>query len=368
MKTKFNSLYLSLLAGALLTLGACSKNDDDDVTPTMPIAENAGYFILNEGSSLNSSLSFYNLSTGNYTNNVYSNLGTGANDLITYGTKLYVSVTNANKVVVLDSETKQELGTVNISLPRNLLSYRGRVYATGQGNNELVAIDTTTFSTTSVAVGNSPEQLAATGGNIYVANSGWREKLDGGDYDNTISVVNASSLTVTGSIEVAENLVAIAADSVRNTLYVNANATYEGVTETNPSKLYVVNLSNNQITPMTFGAEQIIVIPMTQTTSQAFLISTNFNNNTSGKGQLLTMDTGSQTVQTFGQSGLAIDNAYSIDFLPQLSAIVVGDAKDYTSNGTMSLFEYYNGAWVGTGSLEVGVSPKAFAFYYPNYQ
>ncbi len=80
------------------------------------------------------------------------------------------------------------------------------------------------------------------------------------------------------------------------------------------------------------------------------------------------LDTGSQTVQAFGQSSVTIDNAYSIDFLPQLPAIVVGDAKNYTSNGTMYVFGYSNGGWVPGGQLEVGVSPKAFAFYYPNLQ
>jgi len=364
---KLNQFYLALLGMALFTLGACTDTDDTDIIPT-PIVENAGYFILSEGANAqNSTLGFYNVTDGSYDNNAYTDLGSGGNDLITYGTKLYISVTDANKVVILDSETKEEIETLTISLPRRLLSYRGKVYVTSQGENQLVAIDTTSFATTSTPVGNSPEQLTAIDGKIYVANSGWREKMNGEDYDNTISVVDANSFSLTNSITVADNLVAIAADSVRNTLYVNANSTYEGSTETNPSKLYVINLSNNQITPMTFGAEEIVVIP-SSSISQAFLISHNYGNNTTGNGQLLIMDTSNQTVQAFGQSSASIQNAYSIRLLPQLGAIAIGDAKDYTSNGLMHLFGYSDGTWIYGGQLEVGVSPKAFAYYYPQAQ
>ncbi|MFC6100691.1 YncE family protein [Olivibacter domesticus] len=357
MKRKFNHFYLSLLGGALLTLGACSKNDDPEPLPPTP--EEIGIYVLNEGANMNSGLGFLSLSTTQYTDEVYpGGIGKGANDIAIYGTKLYVAVTDENKLLVLDAASRSELETINISFPRSILSYRGKIYVTSQGENKLVAVDTSNYSVNSVSVGRSPEQLTAISGKIYVANSGWREASNGGDYDDRISVVNASSLTVENSITVAENIQTIAADTTQNVLYVNAAPTYSSQ-PVKPSKLYVVNTANNQITPMNFGAEDIAVVPETK---QAYMISRNYNN--SEKATCLLMNLTNQTVQNFGNDA-NMENPYSIRFL--LSAgglLLIGDAKsDYTSKGKFHIYTLYqNGSSQFGGSFNAGVSPKAFAF------
>ncbi|GAA4794083.1 hypothetical protein GCM10023231_23040 [Olivibacter ginsenosidimutans] len=364
---KINFFYLSLLAGALLTLGAC--NDKDEVTPIEPTPENVGIFVLNEGTyGGTSNLGFYSYGTYQYTNAAYSgNLGAGANDMITYGTKLYISVTDANKIVVLNALTKEELKVIDVSTPRYLLALKGKVYATSSKENKLYAIDTTdSYNMKNVEVGHSPEQLTTTNGKIYVANSGWREKLAGGDYDNHISVVNPSTLTVETNITVADNITTIAADTKTNVLYVNASAIYDGESTEPavPSKLYIVNTATNTVaTSLSFGAEAIAVIPELQ---QAYLISHNYGDNDGSKGQLLVMNTSSSTsptVQPFAASS-NITNPYSLNFIYEASSLYVGDASDYSSNGKMYIFAYdqYSGGLISASQpIDVGVSPKAFA-------
>lgn len=356
MKTKINSLYLSLLAGTLLTLGACSKNDDDVIQ--QPIREEIGFYILNEGANLNSSLDFLGYESGTYTENAYSgSLGKGGNDMIIYGSKLYITATDANKVIVLDAASKEELEVINISLPRYLLGYRGKVYVTAHGENKVTVLDTTSFSTNDIAVGRSPEQITATGGKVYVANSGWRDAATQG-YDNRISVINPTTLTVENSIDIAENVQKIAADTTQNVLYIGASETFYG--EKKPAKLYVYNTANSQLTPMNFGIEDIAIVNLSSSIKQAYMISANYNNTT--KPTCLVMNLSNQTVQPL-TTGTSIETPYSIDFLPQLPAIAIGDAKDYQSKGTLNLYRFYNdGSAAPWGSQAVGVSPKAFAF------
>lgn len=356
MKTKINSLYLSLLAGTLLTLGACSKNDDPQPLPTGP--EEIGYYFLNEGSNLNSSLDFLGFYNGGYTENAYSGtIGKGGNDMIIYGSKLYITATDANKVIVLDAASKEELEVINIALPRYLLGYRGKVYVTAHGENKVTVLDTTSFSTNDIPVGRSPEQLTATGGKVYVTNSGWRDAATQG-YDNRISVINPTTLTVEDNINVAENVQKIAADTVKNVLYIGASETFYG--EKKPAKLYVYNTANRQLSPMEFGIEDIAIVRVSSSMTQAYMISSNYNGAT--KPTCLVMNLSNQTVQEL-TTGTSIQTPYSIDFLPQLGFIVVGDAKDYQSKGTMHFYQLYNdGRAALSGSQAVGVSPKAVAF------
>jgi len=364
---KINFFYLSLCIAGVFTFSAC--NDKDDITPDEPTPENQGIFVLNEGPyGGTSDLGFYSYGTQAYTNAAYAgNLGAGANDMVTYGTKLYISVTDANKIVVLNALTKEELKVINISTPRYLLALKGKIYATSSEENKLYAIDTTeNYTMNSVEVGHSPEQLTTTNGKIYVANSGWKDVQNGGEYDNRISVVNPTTLAVDANIEVADNLTAIAADTKTNMLYVNASAIYEDGEITTPSTLYIVNTASNSIAKtMTFGAESITVIPELK---QVYLVSHNYGDTDGSKGQLLVMDTRSATepvVQTFG-SAANMTNPYSVKFLYESLALYVGDASDYTGNGKMHVFGYdqYSGSLTYGGSVDVGVIPKTFA---PSY-
>ncbi|HWV75467.1 MAG TPA: hypothetical protein VN040_27305, partial [Pseudosphingobacterium sp.] len=166
--------------------------------------------------------------------------------------------------------------------------------------------------------------------------------------------------TVEDNIVVAKNITSIAADTTKNILYVNAAAIYgSGSEPTSPSKLYVVNTANKQITPMTFGAEEIEVLSFLK---RAILISRNYNNNSNGNGQLLVMNTDNQTVQLFSSS-TSITNAYSLNFIPEVPALFVGDADNYVNKGKMNIFNFdiYTGAFSNGFAVNVGVSPKAFA-------
>lgn len=355
---KINSFYLSLAAGALLTLGACSKKNEN-ITPRIPLPDYIGFYILNEGAypGLNSTIGFTEYETGAYTDNVVSgSVGQGANDLVRYGSKVYVSATNSNIVTVIETYSKKILKTIQLTSPRYLLPYRGKIYATN-GDNQLTAIDTSSYETSSIEVGRSPEQLTATNGKIYVTNSGWKDVQNGGSYDNRLSVINPSSFSVEKNITVANNINTISADTVKNILYVNAAAIYEGNNIASPSKLYVINTTNDDIKPLNFGAESIDVVGLNDI-RQAYLISSNY---AEGKSSVLIMDLDNQQVQQFPASNLTAP--YSINFINETRFISITDAKDYNGKGTVNLFNFQGQAYE---PMEVGIVPKKVVFSHSN--
>jgi len=353
---KINFFYLSLVAGALFTLGACNDKNDD-VTPMPTLPDYVGFNILNEGSGLNSGLGFIKYGDFSYSDNVV-NVGAGGNDLVSYGSKLYITATDANKVIVVEARTKKELETIQLDGPRFLLPYKGDIYVTN-GDNQLTKIDTATYAKSSIEVGRSPEQLAATNGKIYVTNSGWKDAANSG-YDNRISVVNPNSFSVEKNITVAENINTIAADTIKNMLYVNAAAIYNADNEiTSESKLYTVNISNDEVKPLTFGAEKICILATTTTAGSTvrigYFISSNY---TDGKQSCVMMSLDNQQTQTFA-TGLTAP--YSIDMIPELPVLVIGDAKDYSAKGTINFYDYSSGQQLAN-PVEVGVAPKKTVF------
>jgi hypothetical protein len=361
MKRKFNHFYLSLLGGVLLTLGACSKNDDDTyVPPTIP--ENWGLYVLNEGNfgSTNSSIGLYNFANRTY-ETVFSNIGDTGNDIGRYGNKLYVVVNGGSnaasgKLLVYNIANSQKIGEIPFEAPRYIKFYKGKAYVT-HGENGISQLDTGATSSSlpaiakTIGIGRTPEQLTIFKDKIYVANSG---ALSQSGYDNRVSVINVGSFALDRNIEVADNITSINADTVNNTLYVNAAAIYNSQGITSQSKLYAVNTSTDTKTPFTFGAEQMFIIG-----KAAVLIS---SNKIQGRYNILyTNDIQSQQFTDNAIVNQEIKQPYGITFVTDadLGVIAIGDADDYKANGKMFL---YNGNFQLIEKITAGIIPKKVAF------
>lgn len=362
--------YAFLFAGmALLSLSSCSNDDYDD--PIQPIPESWGIYVLNQGSGLNGSLGYHQFSSGNYfpsINNGQPVLGGAGNDLLRYGAKLYVAVDDGSgKVLVVDANTGNSLGSILVSDPRYLTSYRGKVYVS-HGANSVSSIDTLSLSLTgTLEVGNTPEQLTAFKNRLYVANSGAKTGTTGGDYDNRISIIDVANFTLDRHITIdgAVNLHALAGDSVSNTLFVNADATYTGETRNTASKLYTVNVDNGNINSnISFGTEHI-AIAYTSGASIAFATSSN-RSGEEGQYELLYLRSlpNFETINTFFPSSSEIKKPTSIKFLPEWAFVVVGNEKE---DGNGQAFLYVADLTYG-GSLstrfDVGINPIGFAAKY----
>lgn len=188
----------------MLFMVSCS-----DITSTSDAPEvSVGLYVLNSGKygNNNASLTYYDMETGAATQGVFAavngmGLGDTGQDMIIYGSKMYIAVYNSGVIFVTDLTGKivETIKHDTYNYPRSLTSSDGYVYATYY-DGAVAKMDTTSYSIQTTVTGEHPEGLAVANGNVYVAISGsW------GNYDNQIEVFDASTLTKSGSVEVAVN-------------------------------------------------------------------------------------------------------------------------------------------------------------------
>lgn len=97
-----------------------------------------GMYLLNEGNmgSNKCTLDFYDCTTGKYHRNIYAErnpsvvkeLGDVGNDLQIYGDKLYAVINCSNFIEVMDVETAQHLGQIDVTNCRYITFSDGKAY------------------------------------------------------------------------------------------------------------------------------------------------------------------------------------------------------------------------------------------------
>ncbi|MGC3977327.1 MAG: YncE family protein [Paludibacteraceae bacterium] len=232
MKTKIFTVLI--LAVSFIT--SCKDVEDITTNVNLPIATD-NLLVLSEGSfnQSNSTLAYYNLETKTSDNNYFQTkngrgLGETANDIVKYGSKIYIVINGSSQIEVINAKTGVSVkqipmfnGTIG-KQPRYVAAYGGKVYVSSY-DDTVTRIDTTSLSIDgSVAVGRDPEQLCITNNKIYVTNSGGMEYATG-NYDNTVSIIDIATFKRTGKITVGMNPTKIKADDNGN-LFVLSKGNY----------------------------------------------------------------------------------------------------------------------------------------------
>ena len=229
-----NKLYLYLTAIVALLFISCDESSPiDNILPQ----EAKTVLILNEGgfNQNNSTLYKYDLSTGEYKIDYFNSvnkrgLGDVGNDMILYGSKLYIVMNVSGTIEIVDPSTGTSLKQIEMKNddinkePRFITSYEGKIYVTSTADNTVTRIDTTTLNVeASVTVGMDPEEIVASNGKLYVANSGgWS------GFNNTISIIDISSFEVIKEVEVGLNPVNLDTDRKGN-VYISTLGNYYDV-------------------------------------------------------------------------------------------------------------------------------------------
>lgn len=225
-------LILSAAFAASLVFTACEKN-----RPAPEAQALSGLAILNEGSwgANNSSILAYDSETCAMTDKFYNangkNLGDTGQDIIALGDDIYIAVSESGIIFVTDRDfrIKKEIvaadGDTRLS-PRYFATDGRKVYVTyyegylGEINPDAG------YSVRTTSVGPNPEGVAYAAGKLYVANSGGYNYPY---YNNTLSVVDASSFKETSAIEVNANPCRVFANASGTTLYVSSFGNYADI-------------------------------------------------------------------------------------------------------------------------------------------
>lgn len=225
--------YYITLSAALLLWGCADNNNPAEETP----ANSKALLILNEGSrgQNNATLARYDLQEETIITEYFKlvnkrKLGDVANDMLQYGSKIYIAVSISGTLEVLEAATGRSLREIEMKKvggqskePRRLAAHGGKVYVTSF-DDTVTRIDTVTLAIDgSVEVGMDPEGIAIKNNKIYVANSGGLNWENG--YDNTLSVIDLPSFTEEKKIVVGTNPGAVQTDS-QGDIYLSVTGNY----------------------------------------------------------------------------------------------------------------------------------------------
>ncbi|MBP5412524.1 MAG: hypothetical protein J6Y47_04615 [Bacteroidales bacterium] len=344
---------LSVMALAIVFLASCGDREKKQNA-----LFNNGVLVLCEGvyQQNNSTISYYDMDSNLAYPDVFYDknnryLGDLANNMIVYGSKLYIAVDNSNMVEVVDVNTGKSLSQimfknqtfegVTVGNPRHLTAYNGKVYVSCY-TGHVASIDTTSYGIDKIAkVGKNPEGLVVVNDKLYVCNSGG---LDYGVYDTTVSVVNINTMTEESTITVVVNPAKIAADNNGN-VYVVSYGNYADV----DASFQKINTNTNMVekeydlkpTNFCISGNYAYVYGTDWSTYQSFI-----------KVVDLVSDV---VIGDFIQDDTEIRLPYGIMVDQSTQDVYISDALDCATNGDVYCFDK-NGK--KRFSFEVGINPN----------
>ena len=333
----------------LLTLG-CNRLPFVGLGPANRIP---GFFLLNEGDkgSNNCTLDFYEYATGIYSKNILQErnpemmqgIGDVGNDMVIYGTRIYVAVYGSNVVEVIDVRTGWHQDQIPIPNCRSITCKGQYVYVSSyNGSDEIdpngapgyvAKIDTSSLEIIDTCpVGYQPEEMAVVGDYLYVANSGINRVPD---YDNTVSVVDLHIFREVQKIEVAPNLHRMEVDSYGK-IWVSSRGDFYDI----PSMTFVINTESQSICDV---LDQLPCSDMALCGDSLYVISNVFNYFTQSSEiqySIVNVKTHQLVSNHFITDGTdqEIQNPYGIAVNPLTHEILVTDARDGITPGKVYCF------------------------------
>ena len=329
MKT---SVKVLLLFAAIFSFASCSDDENNASAPDNPVGE--VYYVLNSGDwkSNNSSLTRYDISTGKAVQGYFEQqngrcLGNTANDIIVYGSKMYIAVAGEGTIEVTTLDAKSLKQIECGAQPRYLAAHGGKVYATYY-DGHVARIDTLSLEVDAkVKVGRNPEQLAVCGSKLYVANSGGMDYNTEIGYDNTVSVIDLATFAEVEKIQVAVNPANVVSDG--NGVFVASYGNYADV----PSALqYITEGAVQDILPD--ACKQMTEICYVSGTLYGFL--SQYDANWNSTITYISYNTSTGDVDTPWIKEEELPMPYKVCAVGKLVCVTV---SDYMNDGDVCLYD-----------------------------
>lgn len=358
---------------------ACRDEEVIFIPETVPVADPvfsdiSGFYLLNEGNmgSNKATLDYFDYATGEYRRNIFADvnpdvpkeMGDVGNDLQIYGSRMYAVINCSNKIEVMEAATARRIGQVDIPNVRYIAFHEGYAYATSYAGpvqinpdyeqlGYVAKIDTATMQVVDrCLVGFQPDQLEILDGKIYVANSGGYMVPN---YENTVSVIDLGSFTVTETIPIAINLHRIKADS-KGCLWITSRGDYYDT----DAALYCYDTRKRRLVKKL----DVPVSSMDLVGDSLYVVSTQWsyvsmsNQVTYGIVDVNTMEKVTDNFITDGTES-KIKIPYMVKVNPLTKEIFVSDARNYVNPGYLHC---YSPEGVLKWSVRTGDIPAHLAF------
>ncbi|NDF59501.1 MAG: hypothetical protein EB100_00305 [Crocinitomicaceae bacterium] len=342
---------ISYIFPFIFLLFACKKQENDSIL-NEDIKLKNGLLVLNEGlySLNNSTLSWISFDKQIVHSDLFlqktnRSLGDTGNDLLKYGSKIYIVMNVSSTIEVLDANSgsfihQLSMMTSNRSKqPRKIVGYGGNVFVSCF-DGFVDVIDTINFTIVKrIKVGDNPDAIQCVRDKIYVSNSGG---LNFPNYDSTLSVLNPLTLTETKKIVVGPNPGKIVSRQDGKSIYVIVRGDYGS----RPSRLKGVDVSSDEI----YFNSSFEVQDIAQFKNNLLL----FQSNTT-KIQLFDTELNILS-QKAVVSNLSIQTFYGMTFLKKRNEVCVFDANSYTNSGSIHMYSIDG---IYKSKFNVGLNPSS---------
>lgn len=339
-----------LLISAAAAAVSCTK----DFKPTPVPTATTGVYILNSGNynSNDASLVTYDPQTGTVSADIFSaangkRLGDVANDMLVYGSKLYIAVTNSAVIFVTDLDGRI-ITEIKEGSPRHFCAEGGKVYATLY-EGYAAEIDTASFSVKKVQTGPNPEGIAYSNGKLYVADSYGYDQS--GTYGTTVTVIDRQTFTVTGKLTVLNNPQTFHAPDSRH-LYLITWGNYADI----PAALQKIDTSTDEVTTIPDVHPTVMALGWDST---AYLICSSYDADWNHTIKYYRFDLGTETVTGELTDTAQVPNGCCIAYDALTDLIYIG-CSDYASNGDVCVM---TSSGIITDQFDTGgMNPITLAF------
>ena len=349
MNKRFNLMCVFCATMVLPLFTACKGEDEPVEEPVIP---SEYLYVLNNGryGSNNASLTLYDVEKGTATQGFFEKqngrrLGDTGQDLIVYGSKMYIAMFGESTIEVTDLEAKSLKQIKTEGQPRYMAAHGGKVYVT-YFNGYVARIDTSTLAVEAkTQVGRNPEQLAAANGKLYVANSGGLDFNTETGYDKTVSVVDIASFSETRKIQVVVNPCDVIYDK-NSHIYVVSNGNYMDI----PNVLQKINVNTGEVSTVT----AINATYMATVGTKLYAIHSQYDSNWNQVISFYVYDMANNTRISENFIGAAkVDFPYKISTDEESGEIYI-TSSDWINDGDVYIFDKANQF---VGKFEAGLTP-----------
>lgn len=245
----------------LLFFISCENNDKEEETPTI----STGVYVLNAGKNKNNnaSITYYDFSTNTATADVFARinqrgLGDTGQDILKYGSKLYISVYQSSLIEVVDPATCKSLKSIsltdatgNATKPRSLACANGKIYIVLY-NGAVAQLDTATLSVDkAISVGANPNRSVIVNNKLYVGNSGGAATVK----DSTVSVIDLTTFKEEKKIVVGLNPYGDMGADSQGDVYVLSKGNYKDI----PARFQRIEAATNNVTTINLSMQGFTV-------------------------------------------------------------------------------------------------------------
>ena len=323
--------------------------DPDPVDPATTFA-----LLLNEGSDNNAAISYLNTTTGEIDNAWFQNangrsLGSNAQDMVAYGSKVYVTVTESNSLEVIDPTTgKSQRVDMHGRKPRHIATHNGNLYITCY-DKSVACIDTATLSLVATCpLGNfRPEGIAIANGKAFVASS-WELNGNYTVYDSTLYVIDLTTFSNPTAITVGMNLQRVYKLD-ENHIILTWTGNYGDI----PAGTAIIDATTLDITPTSKPLSKLVVY-----NGMLYGYATEYDENYNETATFRVIDA-TGVAQSFPFTPVISNNAYGFNIDPNTGNIYI-TSSDYMTNGDLYSF-------TPSGSLrfkvETAMNPSTMLFF-----